>query len=102
MLVLPPTVLNVTVAVRSSGLDDSYLAWSVFAALLIKESVNQTQDAQGFHTALKACFSIHEANHAHWAEVTKGAAVIGTPEFGVSGERRPIRQAERSSSGLSA
>ena len=61
-----------------------------FAALLIKESVNQTQDAQGFYTALKACFSIHEANHAHWAEVTNGAAAIGTPEFGVSGERRPI------------
>ena len=73
-----------------------------FAALLIKESVNQTQDAQGFYTALKACFSIHEANHAHWAEVTNGAAAIGTPEFGVSGERRPIQRAERTSSGLPA
>ena len=70
-----------------------------FAALLLKESVNQTQDAQGFYTALKACFSIHEANHAHWAEVTKGASGIGTPEFGVSGERRPIQHAERSTAG---
>ena len=73
-----------------------------FAALLIKESVNQTQDAQGFYTALKACFSIHQANHAHWAELTKGEAAIGTPEFGVSGERRPLQPAERSSSGLPA
>ena len=71
-----------------------------FAALLVKESVNQTQDAQGFYTALKACFSIHEANHAHWAELTKGEAAIGTPEFGVSGERRPLQPAERTSSGL--
>ena len=43
MLVLPPTVLNVTVAVRSSGLDDSYLAWSVFAALLINAAVTTLQ-----------------------------------------------------------
>ena len=73
-----------------------------FAALLIKESVNQTQDAQGFYTALKACFSIHQANHAHWAEVTKGASASGTPEFGVSGERRPIQRAEPTKSGLPA
>lgn len=67
-----------------------------FAALLIKESVNQTQDAQGFYTSLKASFSIHEANHAHWAEVTKGESAIGTPEHGVSGERRPIQHADLS------
>lgn len=73
-----------------------------FAALLVKESVNQTQDAQGFYTALKACFSIHEANHAHWAELTKGEAAIGTPELGVSGERKPLQPAERTSSGLPA
>lgn len=68
-----------------------------FAALMIKESVNQAQDAQGFYTALKAGFSIHQANHAHWAEVTKGESAIGTPEFGVSGDRAPLRHAERSS-----
>jgi enoyl-CoA hydratase len=39
------------------------------AALLIKESVNQTQDNMGFHNALNACFTMHELNHAHWAVV---------------------------------
>ena len=46
VLVLPPTVLNVTVAVRSSGLDDSYLAWSVFAALLIGAAITALQAFQ--------------------------------------------------------
>ena len=39
------------------------------AALLIKESVNQTQDNQGFYNSLNACFTMHELNHAHWAIV---------------------------------
>jgi len=39
------------------------------AALLIKESVNQTQDNQGFYNSLNACFTMHELNHAHWAVV---------------------------------
>jgi enoyl-CoA hydratase len=39
------------------------------AALLIKESVNQTQDNQGFYNSLQACFTMHELNHAHWAVV---------------------------------
>lgn len=39
------------------------------AALLIKESVNQTVDNMGFHNALRACFTLHELNHAHWAEI---------------------------------
>ena len=45
-LVLAPTVLNVAVAVRSSGLDDSYLTWSVFAALLISAVVTTLQTLQ--------------------------------------------------------
>jgi enoyl-CoA hydratase len=36
------------------------------AALLVKESVNQTQDNMGFYNALHACFTMHELNHAHW------------------------------------
>lgn len=36
-------------------------------ALMIKESVNQMQDAQGFQTALSSAFTLHELNHAHWA-----------------------------------
>jgi enoyl-CoA hydratase/carnithine racemase len=34
------------------------------AALLIKESVNQSVDAMGFTSALNACFTIHQLNHA--------------------------------------
>jgi enoyl-CoA hydratase len=39
------------------------------AALLVKESVNQTQDNQGFYNSLHACFTMHELNHAHWSVV---------------------------------
>ena len=39
------------------------------AALLVKESVNQTQDNQGFYNSLQACFTMHELNHSHWAVV---------------------------------
>jgi enoyl-CoA hydratase len=53
------------------------------AALLIKESVNQAVDNMGFYNALNAAFSLHELNHAHWAELTKGAWALGTPEWGV-------------------
>ena len=35
VLVLAPTVLNVVIAFRASGLDDSWLTWGVFAAMLI-------------------------------------------------------------------
>ncbi|MEU4244528.1 enoyl-CoA hydratase [Actinoplanes sp. NPDC026619] len=52
------------------------------AALMIKESVNQTVDNMGFHNALNACFTIHQLNHSHWAERT-GGYPAGTPELGV-------------------
>ncbi|MCU1483039.1 MAG: Enoyl-CoA hydratase/isomerase [Subtercola sp.] len=51
-------------------------------ALLIKESVNQTQDIQGFHNALNASFSIHQLNHAHWAEVHHGEVAHAKQEDG--------------------
>lgn len=51
-------------------------------SLLVKEAVNQTQDAMGFYNALNSCFTLHQLNHAHWAEVT-GGGWVGTPEFGV-------------------
>ena len=35
LLIVAPTVLNVAIAIRSSGLDDTWLAWSVFAAMVI-------------------------------------------------------------------
>jgi enoyl-CoA hydratase len=52
-------------------------------ALLIKESVNQTQDNQGFYNALNACFTLHQANHAHWAEVHEDHMPIGAEADGI-------------------
>ena len=45
-LMLAPTVLNVVLAVRSSGLDDTYLTWSVFAALLVSAMITAFQAVQ--------------------------------------------------------
>ena len=45
-LMLAPTALNVAVAVRSSGLDDTYLTWSIFAALLISAAITAFQALQ--------------------------------------------------------
>ena len=42
-LVLAPTVLNVVIAARSSGLDDTYLTWSIFAALLVSTALQAFQ-----------------------------------------------------------
>ena len=45
-LVLAPTALNVAIAVRSAGLDDDYLTWAVFAAMLICAAVTSFQALQ--------------------------------------------------------
>jgi len=65
------------------------------AALLIKESVNQAQDAMGFTNALNSCFTIHELNHAHWSEVSGGAVMVGTADYGLDDWRDapPMRRA---------
>jgi enoyl-CoA hydratase len=49
------------------------------AALMIKESVNQTVDNMGFHNALQASFTLHQLNHAHWAEKHVGTPYEGIP-----------------------
>jgi enoyl-CoA hydratase len=51
-------------------------------ALLIKESVNQTVDNMGFYNALNACFTLHELNHAHRAEIHSDKQPRGLPEDG--------------------
>jgi enoyl-CoA hydratase len=56
---------------------------NTMAAMLIKESVNQSVDNMGFYNALNACFSLHQVNHAHWAEINENHQASGTPEFGV-------------------
>jgi enoyl-CoA hydratase len=52
-------------------------------ALLIKESVNQTVDNMGFYNSLNACFTLHELNHAHWAEVHEDGYPVGRVEDGL-------------------
>jgi enoyl-CoA hydratase len=69
------------------------------AALLIKESVNQSVDNQGFYNALNACFSLHQINHAHWAELNENHYPVGTPEHGVVpwNEAPPVQPAVKES-----
>jgi enoyl-CoA hydratase len=53
-------------------------------ALLVKECVNQTQDIMGLQNALNACFTLHELNHAHWAQLHGDEqSVVALPEDGV-------------------
>ncbi len=53
------------------------------AALLIKESVNQTQDNQGFYNSLNACFTLHQLNHSHWSQVHGGGFPVANETDGV-------------------
>jgi enoyl-CoA hydratase len=66
-------------------------------ALLIKESVNQTVDNQGFYNALNACFTIHELNHSHWAQVHDDGFPAAKPEDGIPSwkEAPPIVPAQK-------
>jgi enoyl-CoA hydratase len=53
------------------------------AALLVKESVNQTQDNQGFHNSLNACFTLHQLNHGHWTQVHGGGFPVANESDGI-------------------
>lgn len=66
-------------------------------ALMIKESVNQTQDNQGFHNALNACFTLHQLNHSHWAEVHDDGFPAATVADGIVDWRSapPIVRADK-------
>jgi enoyl-CoA hydratase len=61
-------------------------------SLLIKESVNQTVDNMGFYNGLQACFTLHQLNHSHWAEIHDDKASRAKPEDGVQlwNEQPPI------------
>ena len=52
-------------------------------SLLIKESVNQTVDQMGFYNALQSCFTLHELNHSHWAQIHDNRMAAALPEDGV-------------------
>ncbi|HPB45666.1 MAG TPA: enoyl-CoA hydratase [Microthrixaceae bacterium] len=53
------------------------------SALLIKEAVNQSVDNMGFYNALNACFTLHELNHSHWAQVHENGFPVALPEDGI-------------------
>lgn len=52
-------------------------------ALLIKEAVNQTVDNMGFYNALNACFTLHELNHSHWAQVNDDGYPVAKEDSGI-------------------
>jgi len=66
-------------------------------ALLIKESVNETVDNQGFYNSLNACFTLHQLNHSHWAEIHDDGWPAAKPEDGVPSWREapPVVPAEK-------
>jgi enoyl-CoA hydratase len=53
------------------------------SALLIKEAVNQSVDNMGFYNALNACFTLHELNHSHWAQVNEDGYPAAREDAGV-------------------
>ena len=62
-------------------------------ALLIKESVNQTVDNMGFYNSLQACFTLHQLNHSHWAEIHESKYPVAEEADGIPSWRSapPIR-----------
>jgi enoyl-CoA hydratase len=58
-------------------------AMPTMPALLIKEAVNQSVDNMGFYNALNACFTLHELNHSHWAQVNDDRYPIAEPDSGI-------------------
>jgi enoyl-CoA hydratase len=47
-----------------------------FALRMAKRAVNRTLDAQGFSTALEACFDMHHFGHTRASVVTGGVPSI--------------------------
>jgi len=68
-------VQNDELADAALGLARSVAKLPSVTSLLIKESVNQAVDHMGFYNALNSAFSLHQVNHAHWAEVNDGLPV---------------------------
>ncbi|MEY2425461.1 MAG: enoyl-CoA hydratase [Actinomycetota bacterium] len=66
------------------------------AALLIKESVNQTVDNQGFYNSLNACFTMHELNHSHWAQVNENKYPVAMLDWK---NAPPVTQAQKDEPG---
>ncbi|MEZ5143426.1 MAG: hypothetical protein R2726_13040 [Acidimicrobiales bacterium] len=45
--------------------------------------MNQTVDNMGFYNALNACFSLHELNHSHWAQVNDDGFPVAKEDAGI-------------------
>ncbi|MGY4099371.1 enoyl-CoA hydratase [Nocardia sp. R16R-3T] len=62
------------------------------ASTLIKNQVNQAQEAQGFEQALSSAFTLHQLNHAHWLMLSDGAATVqvADPSGRARSEQRPV------------
>jgi enoyl-CoA hydratase len=58
-------------------------ALPTMSALLIKEAVNQTVDNMGFYNSLNACFTMHELNHSHWAQVNDDSYPVAKEDAGI-------------------
>ncbi len=91
---------------KSDELADNTLAFAqriaqlpTMTSLLIKESVNQTVDNMGFMNAMTACFSLHQLNHSHWAEIHEDKRAAAVEEDGVPNWKSapPIVHAEAGS-----
>lgn len=68
-------------------------------ALMIKESVNQTVDNQGFYNALNSCFTLHELNHSHWAQIHDNKFPAALEEDGIPNWKTapPVVDAQKNS-----
>lgn len=66
-------------------------------ALMIKESVNQTVDNMGFYNSLQACFTLHQLNHSHWAEIHESKWPVAEEADGIASWRDapPVRLAAK-------
>lgn len=56
-------------------------------SLLVKEAVNQSVDAMGFYNALNSCFSLHQLNHSHWAQINDDKLPVAKEDAGIAGWR---------------
>jgi enoyl-CoA hydratase len=68
-------------------------------ALMCKESVKQAREIQGFSSAVRVGFSLHELTASQLAHVRRDGANDGRQKPGPIG--RPIQRADKSSSGVS-
>ena len=51
----------------------------------------------GFHNALNACFTLHQLNHSHWAQIHENKYPVALAEDGIptGARRRPSSRPAR-------